>query len=161
MNELEKRIDRAERLSTRWIEATASESEERELRDLLTQTDSKDLSDRLHIEQIMFEGFTALAGETCPPPRTIPAARQSVLRRRIGWAVAAAVIVCAIVTAGALQWHREPYCYIDGKPIYDAETAMAATLSTTECLQQLSLLDRPIRMVEELISETPLNNEQK
>lgn len=42
---------------------------------------------------------------------------------------------------------RKPYCYIDGKPIYDKEIA----LQTTVYFDSFAILEAPDRLVDELI----------
>ena len=42
---------------------------------------------------------------------------------------------------------RQPYCYIDGKPVYDKELA----LRTTTYFEAFEVLDAPDRLVDQLI----------
>ena len=42
---------------------------------------------------------------------------------------------------------RKPYCYIDGKPVYDREIA----LQTTVYFDSFAILEAPDRLVDELI----------
>ena len=42
---------------------------------------------------------------------------------------------------------RKPYCYIDGRAVYDREVAMQATVY----FESLAALDTPNRLVDELI----------
>lgn len=67
-------------------------------------------------------------------------------RMRILWGVAAAAVVILGIFLGA-EWLRKPYCYIDGKPVYDKEVAM----QTTVYFDSFAMLDAPARLVDELI----------
>lgn len=77
----------------------------------------------------------------------LPSARGRRGRRmRIFWGVAAAAVVILGIFLGA-EWLREPYCYINGKPVYDKEVAM----QTTAYFDSFAVLDAPARLVDELI----------
>lgn len=193
MNE---RHERIERLAERWLEARATDAEERELRELLRTTEG--LPESLRELSLLFEGFGALAGERMPhdgafapefaarpdekplrpfadrpglPPesdsaaqldlaaqpddRTLPSGRLSGpssvrnrhgRRRRLFWSVAAAAVVALGLFLGA-ELLRKPYCYIDGKPVYDREIA----LQTTVYFDSFAILEAPDRLVDELI----------
>lgn len=193
MNE---RHERIERLAERWLEARATDAEERELRELLRTTEG--LPESLRELSLLFEGFGALAGEQMPrseapdgewalrsdekplrpfadrpdlPPesdsaaqldlaaqpddRTLPSGRLSGpssvrnrygRRRRLFWSVAAAAVVALGLFLGA-ELLRKPYCYIDGKPVYDREIA----LQTTVYFDSFAILEAPDRLVDELI----------
>ena len=65
---------------------------------------------------------------------------------RILWGVAAGAVVILGIFLGA-EWLRKPYCYIDGKPVYDKEVAM----QTTVYFDSFAMLDAPARLVAELI----------
>lgn len=193
MNE---RHERIERLAERWLEARATDAEERELRELLRTTEG--LPESLRELSLLFDGFGALAEERMPrseapdgewalrsdekplrpfadrpglPPesdsaaqldlaaqpddRTLPSCRLSGpssvrnrygRRRRLFWSVAAAAVVALGLFLGA-ELLRKPYCYIDGKPVYDREIA----LQTTVYFDSFAILEAPDRLVDELI----------
>lgn len=193
MNE---RHERIERLAERWLEARATDAEERELRELLRTTEG--LPEPLRELSLLFDGFGALAEERMPrseapdgewalrsdekplrpfadrpglPPesdsavqldlaaqpddRTLPSGRLSGpssvrnrygRRRRLFWSVAAAAVVALGLFLGA-ELLRKPYCYIDGKPVYDREIA----LQTTVYFDSFAILEAPDRLVDELI----------
>lgn len=199
MNE---RHERIERLAERWLEARATDAEERELRELLRTTEG--LPESLRELSLLFDGFGALAEERMPrseapdgewalrsdekplrplvsgiglPPesdsaaqldlavqldlaaqpddRTLPSGRLSGpssvrnrygRRRRLFWSVAAAAVVALGLFLGA-ELLRKPYCYIDGKPVYDREIA----LQTTVYFDSFAILEAPDRLVDELI----------
>ena len=61
MNE---RHERIERLAERWLEARATDAEERELRELLRTTEG--LPESLRELSLLFDGFGALAEERMP-----------------------------------------------------------------------------------------------
>ncbi len=67
-------------------------------------------------------------------------------QRRLFWSVAAAAVVLLGLFLGA-ELLRKPYCYIDGKPIYDKEIAMR----TTRYFDSFAALEAPDRLVDELI----------
>ena len=58
--------------------------------------------------------------------------------------MAAAVVAGILVLAGLV---REPYCYIDGRPVYDREVA----LQTTVYLDSFAALDATSQIVDELM----------
>ena len=69
-------------------------------------------------------------------------------RRGLRWGLSLAA--AAVVGAGILLaagWLRKPYCYIDGRAVYDREVAMQATVY----FESLAALDTPNRLVDELI----------
>ena len=125
MNERQERI---ERLAERWFAAGTTDAEERELREWLRQA--------------MLAGLDALAEERLPAERRVP------LRRRMSplWGFAAAAVV-ALGLFFCAELLRKPYCYIDGRAVYDKEAAMQATVY----LESFSALDASGRMVDELI----------
>lgn len=196
MNE---RHERIERLAERWLEARATDAEERELRELLRTTEG--LPESLRELSLLFDGFGALAGERMPgcealdreltlrpdekpsrpdekssrplvdrfglPPESAVAGpsdfaaqpedpllspSQSSARGRRGgrmrlfWRIAAAAVVAMGLLLG-VELLRKPYCYIDGKPIYDKEIA----LQTTAYFDSFAALEAPARLVDELI----------
>lgn len=198
MNE---RHERIERLAERWLEARATEAEERELCELLRTTE--ELPESLRELSLLFEGFGALAEERMPrcealdgewalrsdekplrpfadrpdlPPESDSAAQPDLAaqldlaaqpdgralssgrlsgpssarnrygrRRRLFWSVAAAVVVLGLFLGAELL--RKPYCYIDGKPVYDREIALQATVY----FDSFAILEAPDRLVDELI----------
>lgn len=158
-----------EQLAARWCEATATEAEERELRDLLLGHDAASLPASLRRQRMLFEGLAAWGAEGCPErpgawdaaPQALrrtaertavqPAARHATryrtIQRRIGWGLAAAVAVSAAVTLTTVEWRR-PYCYLNGEAIYDRETAVRMTA----CLRPLTQLEQPMELVNELFA---------
>lgn len=66
------------------------------------------------------------------------------LRHVLLWSAAAAVALGVLLGVELL---RRPYCYIDGKPVYDKEVA----LRTTAYFEAFAALDAPGHMVDELI----------
>lgn len=100
------------------------------------------------ISSDMTVGDPKLAGRRCaggeafaPPAGKRP--RTGFGRVFVLW-TAAAVLALGIFLCGYL---RKPYCYIDGKAVYDREMALRATVY----LQPLAALGEPDRMIDELI----------
>lgn len=171
MNE---RHERIEQLAGRWMEARTTEAEERELRELLRR--ETDLPDSLRDVALLFAGFEALADERMPDAGraegcadepsgvTLPdGGRDGVrhseastagrlrlgLRRRrrtLGWMAAAAAVAAVGILLG-VELLRKPYCYIDGRPVYDREEA----LQTTAYFDSFAALDAPQQLLDELI----------
>ncbi len=71
--------------------------------------------------------------------------RGTRLRRVLFWSAAAAGVVLGVLLGVKLL--RQPYCYIDGKPVYDKELA----LRTTTYFEAFEVLDAPDRLVDQLI----------
>lgn len=72
--------------------------------------------------------------------------RRGTRRRHVLlWSAAAAGVVLGVLLGVKLL--RQPYCYIDGKPVYDKELA----LRTTTYFEAFEVLDAPDRLVDQLI----------
>ena len=138
--------------------ARTTDAEEQELRRLLR---SGEVPESLRDLAALFEGLGALFGERMPDTDAAgrPAADSSCreLRRAetrplrplhrlaaVWWGMAAAVVAGILVLAGLV---REPYCYIDGRPVYDREVA----LQTTAYLDSFAALDATSQIVDELM----------
>lgn len=140
---MDERQTRIEQLAGRWTEARTSEAEERKLREWLREegcaASQRDLS-------LLFEGFEALAAERMPESAALRLPSPGGARRRrmaARWTIAAAAVVAlgVILGAGVL---RKPYCYIDGRPVYDREEA----LQTTAYFDAFAALDAPDRLLD-------------
>lgn len=163
------RLARLERLAQRWLAAEATDAEERELREGVRTTG--ELPETLRGIRVLLEGLEALSAERLPAARRgacplwglnpaaeeplreaagpEPLKRRSAPSRRIlrwGLSLAAAAVVGAGILLAA-GWLRKPYCYIDGRAVYDREVAMQATVY----FEPLAALDTPNRLVDELI----------
>ena len=68
------------------------------------------------------------------------------LRKGLRWGLSLAAAVALGLLLGA-ELLRKPYCYIDGRAVYDREVAMQATVY----FESLAALDTPNRLVDELI----------
>lgn len=167
-DERNERLERLERLAERWLAAEATDAEERELREGIRT--AGELPEPLRGIRMLLEGFETLAGERMPAaacgegpclgeelrmraPRfrteQVPQIRRSLSGRkglRWGLALAAAAAVALGLLLGA-ELLRKPYCYIDGRAVYDREVAMQATVY----FEPLAALDTPNRLVDELI----------
>lgn len=153
MNAQQTHIERLERLAERWLSGEATDAEERELRDGLRKAEA--LPSSLEECRMLFEGFEALSEERMPgmpavgrPVAELQFARLRRMRRLVGWSVAvAAAAVVAVGIFFGVDRLRAPYCYIDGKAIYDKEVAMQATVY----FDSFAALDAPNRLVDELL----------
>lgn len=110
------------------------------------------------------EGDSVLASPDAKPVDTLPgrlstdgreAAGQSVghlrgelrHRRRTLWWVAAAAAAVVVGILLGVELLRTPYCYIDGRPVYDREVALQATAY----FDSFAALDAPQQLLDELI----------
>ncbi len=173
MNERRKRI---EELAARYFEARTTDAEERELRELSRVGDSgmtEELrvlfggldalaGERMPVERGTAVGRLSAAERSHVPSGSRPAGRQlrmpgsgMPLRRSVRrsvrrfvpwWGVAAAAAV-ALGAFLCVELLREPYCYIDGRAVYDRETAMR----TTAYLGSFAVLESPGRIVDDLL----------
>ena len=80
-------------------------------------------------------------------PSVRPVSRSG-RRIRLFCGVAAAAVVAVGLFLG-VELLRKPYCYIDGKPVYDKEVAM----QTTVYFDSFAVLEVPELLVDELIQE--------
>ena len=152
---MDKQNRRIESLAARWMAARTTDAEEQELRRLLR---SGEVPESLRDLAVLFEGLGALSGERMPDTdaagrpaadsscRELPRAETRPLHRlaTVWWGMAAAVVAGILVLAGLV---REPYCYIDGRPVYDREVA----LQTTAYLDSFAALDATSQIVDELM----------
>lgn len=173
MNERRKWI---EELAARYFEARTTDAEERELRELSREGDSgmtEELrvlfggldalaGERMPVERETAVGRLSAAERPHVPSGSRPAGRQlrmpgsgMPLRRSVRrsvrrfvpwWGVAAAAAV-ALGAFLCVELLREPYCYIDGRAVYDRETAMR----TTAYLGSFAVLESPGRIVDDLL----------
>lgn len=138
------RNERIEALAERWLTAQATDAEERALRELVRE--GEELPEAFGNLGLLLGGLDALASETLPAERpfTLPVARRPL--RRI---VPAVFAVAAAIAVGVFTWLqlRKPYCYIDGRAIYNKEVA----LSTTVYLDGFAQFDDPIRLLDRLM----------
>lgn len=144
------RKERIDELLERYFEARTTPAEESELHGLLRDAES---ADALPAEvRLMLGGLEALSAERMPGADVERQAPRPVfvrtLMRRISpwWGVAAAAVVAVGVFLCA-GWLREPYCYIDGRPVYDREVAM----QMTAYFDSFAALGAPERMVDDLL----------
>lgn len=144
------RKERIDELLERYFEAQTTQAEESELRGLLRDAES---ADTLPAEvRLMLGGLEALSAERMTEPvaeRQVlrPAAVRTLMRRISPWWGVAAAALIAVGVFLCTEWLREPYCYIDGRPVYDREVAM----QTTAYFDAFSTLGASERMVDDLI----------
>lgn len=142
------RKERIDELLARYFEARATEAEESELRELLHDAES---ADALPAEvRLMLGGLEALSEERMPDAGRLtprPAPVRTLMRRISPWWGAAAAALVVVGVFLCVEWLREPYCYIDGRPVYDREVA----IQTTAYFDAFSTLGASERMVDDLI----------
>lgn len=153
---MDERNRRIEELAARWMAARTTEAEEQELRHLLR---SGEVPESLRDLAVLFEGFGALSRERMPDAgaarllatdsscRELSRAEVRPLHRlaAVWWGMVAAAVAVGIFALAGLV--REPYCYIDGRPVYDRETA----LQTTAYLDSFAALDTTSQIVDQLM----------
>lgn len=130
-------------LLVRYDEGLTNAEEERTLAALLAA--EEELPRDLAAVAMLLEGVAALREEELP--RRLAEATPKPRRRWMGW-VAAAVVAAGLFVA--IDWPRDPYCYINGVAIYDAEDAWASTT----CLARLEHLDRSMELFDQLLLTT-------
>lgn len=153
---MEKHIDKLEELARKWLDGTASDAEEQQLREACRTTGP--LPEQLRSTALIMKGMQALASETAPGPviHRPHAKPYRILHRITIWSVAAAAVVAAV-----LLLRPEPYCYINGKAVRDLDVAM----NETACFGHLEELDRSFESLKQLESllapdDDPQNNKQ-
>ena len=151
---MDKSIERIDQLVELWLDGSTTDAEEHELRSLV-EACGKALPARLTWVATAFEGYRTLAEERNPQPakRQQRARRQSIrpLQRLAVWGLSAAAVVAAVV---ATTIDREPYCYINGEAIYDAQIAM----NETRCFEHLDELDQTMQVLNLLETLNHENN---
>lgn len=128
------------RLVARYEEGLTEQHEEQELARLLRE--EKTLPSDLRSFALLFDGFDSLREERMPARLDHTATPR---RPWWQWAVAAAAVVAVVLIVDHL---RTPYCYIDGRAIYDVEEALAST----DCLAQLEHLNRTTELFNTLLT---------
>ena len=140
---MENYIERIDQLTERWLDGATTDAEERELQRLVEECGTA-LPARLRWLADTFEGYRALAEERNPQPvkRSQHAHRAPLitLKRIATWSLAAAAVVVAII---GFSIDHEPYCYVNGEAVYDAQLAM----NETACLDYLSELDQVMNVL--------------
>lgn len=140
---MDKSIERIDQLVELWLDGSTTDAEEHELRSLV-EACSEALPARLAWVATAFEGYGALAEERNPQPvkRQQRARRQLIrpLQHVVQWGLAAAAVVAMVI---AISIDREPYCYINGTAIHDAQLAM----NETACFEHLAELDEAMSVL--------------
>lgn len=140
---MDKSIERIDQLVELWLDGSTTDAEEHELRSLV-EACGEALPARLVWVATAFKGYGALAEERNPQPvkRQQRARRQSIrpLQHVVQWGLAAAAVVAMVI---AISIDREPYCYINGTAIHDAQLAM----NETACFEHLAELDEAMSVL--------------
>ena len=128
--------NRVECLIELWLRGETTTAQERELRAFFTQSSS--IPSHLEPYRVLFVGFAEMSKVQMLTPK----GRITVSRTiwRYAMAVASVVVVAVAVSIYAF---REPYCYINGKPIYDKAIAM----QTTEYMANLETFGESIEFL--------------
>ena len=142
------RNEKIEALLARWYAGETTDAEEASLRERFENDGCppqglNPAKDDRGIDALLFAGLRALSDERMPAPAPRPDRRPLL---RIVWRSAAAAAMIALGILLGMQL-RTPYCYIDGVAVYDKETALAAT----DCLNTLSVLELPDRILDQLL----------
>lgn len=140
---MDKSIERIDQLVELWLDGSTTDAEEHELQRLVAECGAE-LPARLGWLTTTFEGYGALAEERNPQPvkRQQRARRQLIrpLQHVVQWGLAAAAMVAMAI---AISIDREPYCYINGAAIHDAQLAM----NETACFEHLAELDEAMSVL--------------
>ena len=140
---MDKSIERIDQLVELWLDGSTTDAEEHELRSLV-EACGEALPARLAWVATAFGGFEALSEERNPQPvkRQQRARRQLIrpLQHVVQWGLAAAAMVAMVI---AISIDREPYCYINGTAIHDAQLAM----NETACFEHLAELDEAMSVL--------------
>lgn len=140
---MDKSIERIDQLVELWLDGSTTDAEEHELRSLV-EACGEALPARLVWVATAFNGYRALAEERNPQPvkRQQRARRQLIrpLQHVVQWGLAAAAVVAMAI---AISIDREPYCYINGTAIHDAQLAM----NETACFEHLAELDEAMSVL--------------
>lgn len=140
---MDKSIERIDQLVELWLDGSTTDAEEHELRSLV-EACSEALPARLVWVATAFEGYGALAEERNPQPvKRQQRARSQLIRplqRVVQWGLTAAAVVAMAI---AISIDREPYCYINGTAIHDAQLAM----NETACFEHLAELDEAMSVL--------------
>lgn len=140
---MDKSIERIDQLVELWLDGSTTDAEEHELRSLV-EACGEALPARLVWVATAFGGFEALSEERNPQPvkRQQRARRQLIrpLQHVVQWGLAAAAVVAMAI---AISIDREPYCYINGTAIHDAQLAM----NETACFEHLAELDEAMSVL--------------
>lgn len=140
---MDKSIERIDQLVELWLDGSTTDAEEYELRSLV-EACGEALPARLVWVATAFGGFEALSEERNlqPVKRQQRARRQLIrpLQHVVQWGLAAAAVVAMAI---AISIDREPYCYINGTAIHDAQLAM----NETACFEHLAELDEAMSVL--------------
>lgn len=117
------------KLIAKWENAETSRSEEMALREYFRDVES--VPDDLWVYAVIFRG--CLGASHSPFSGEMPSGRR---HRPVFVYAVSACFACLVFCAG-MYFGREPYCYVDGRPVRDAHKAVSALLPL-KCLESLT-----------------------
>lgn len=124
-----------------WEQGATTSAQEQELRGFFIS--SKHIPQAWEPYKVLFCGFAALSQEKVHGDYK-PFNRRGNFLKTFTLYFAAAVIIAGVCLSVLLV--SKPYCYINGKPIRNAELAMQAT----DRLSDLSRFDKPVEVLKNL-----------
>lgn len=108
------------KLIAKWENAETSQQEEMALREYFRSVES--VPDDLRAYAVIFRG--CLDAAPSPSLAEMPSGR----RHRPLFVYAVSACFACLVFCMGMYFGREPYCYVDGKPVRDAQKAVSALL---------------------------------
>lgn len=124
-----------------WEQGITSSAQEQELRDYFISSEA--IPKRWASYKVLFCGFASLSQDKITVSYNSANYKRGIFRSVAKYLAAAAVVAGIYFSINML---RTPYCYINGKPIRNAELAMQAVGG----LSHLSRFDEPIDALERL-----------
>ncbi len=141
---MKNKLNRAKELTARYWDATISEEQQAELRELLDTL--PELSDEMRALKIMLLGFSQIASQGSDS-RKRALLRTKIFRLATTLSAAAAIAVVLIVQFSPTKsQEQEVYCYINGEPITDINIAM----EQTKYFESLATLSQSTSILESL-----------
>lgn len=116
-----------------WESGEATPAQEAELREFFSR-DMRVIPEDLRAWAVLFGGFRELGSVTMDRPLALRRTGVSGRLRAFAWTLSASFAAVAVVLG--LYFSKEPYCYVDGRAVRNADRAMEA-VSSLEALDAL------------------------